>query len=142
MLKQGWDYGLFEKRMFLCRLVNMSVQSSTFWTAVSFLLAEHGRTHSHSHGGFSRSRTRLTHLVATDDNENDETFQPPVPPAPSSLLSSDRKKDGRCQQSHSHNANSSQMNMRGVFLHVLADALGSVIVIASASVCISCISSL
>jgi len=28
----------------------------------------------------------------------------------------------------------SQMNMRGVFLHVMADALGSVIVIVSASV--------
>jgi zinc transporter 1 len=109
---------------------------------VSFYLTEHGNTHGHSHGGFSRSHTRLTHLVATDDNENDETFRSPVPPPPSSVLGSDRKKDGRCQQSHSHNSNpASQMNMRGVFLHVLADALGSVIVIASASVGISCISS-
>ena len=96
---------------------------------------EHGASHGHSHGGFSRSHTRLTHLVATDDNENDETFRPPVPPPPSSVLGADRKKDGRCQQSHSHNNNdASQMNMRGVFLHVLADALGSVIVIASAIV--------
>jgi zinc transporter 1 len=98
-----------------------------------FCLAEHGHSHGHSHGGFSRSHTRLTHLVATDDNENDETFQPPVPPP--SVLDSDKKKDERCQQSHSHNPDAaSQMNMRGVFLHVLADALGSVIVIASASV--------
>ncbi|PSN56152.1 hypothetical protein C0J52_03347 [Blattella germanica] len=100
-----------------------------------FLFHEHGSAHGHSHGGFSRSHTRLTHLVATDDNENDETFRPPVPPPPSSVLGSDRKKDGRCQQNHSHNSNNaSQMNMRGVFLHVLADALGSVIVIASATV--------
>lgn len=97
-----------------------------------FLFHEHGHSHGHSHGGFSRSHTRLTHLVATDDNENDETFQPPVPP-PSSVLGSDRKKDERCQQSHSQSPDAaSQMNMRGVFLHVLADALGSVIVIASA----------
>lgn len=108
---------------------------------VSLCVAEHGNTHGHSHGGFSRSHTRLTHLVATDDNENDETFRPPVPPPPSSVLGSDRKKDGRCQQSNSHNSNAaSQMNMRGVFLHVMADALGSVIVIASAAVGISCIS--
>lgn len=127
---------------FCYRLINGSILYTPELLSF-FFLAEHGHTHSHSHGGFSRSRTRLTHLVATDDNENDETFQPPVPPAPSSLLSSDRKKDGRCQQSHSHNSNgASQMNMRGVFLHVLADALGSVIVIASASVCISCICSL
>lgn len=99
-----------------------------------FCLAEHGHSHGHSHGGFSRSHTRLTHLVATDDNENDETFQPPPTP-PSPVLGSDRKKDERCQQSHPKNPDaSSQMNMRGVFLHVLADALGSVIVIASASV--------
>ncbi|KAJ9592542.1 hypothetical protein L9F63_015777, partial [Diploptera punctata] len=88
-----------------------------------FLFHEHGSAHGHSHGGFSRSHTRLTHLVATDDNENDETFRPPVPPPPSSVLG------------HSHNMNNpSQMNMRGVFLHVLADALGSVIVIASATI--------
>jgi zinc transporter 1 len=124
--------------MFLYRFVDVSVLYALEF--VSSFLAEHGYTHGHSHGGFSRSRTRLTQLVATDDNENDETFRPPVPPAPSSLLNSDRKKDGRCQQSHSHNSNpAAQMNMRGVFLHVLADALGSVIVIASASVRMSCV---
>ncbi len=33
---------------------------------------------------------------------------------------------------HGHSHSASQMNMRGVFLHVLADALGSVVVIISA----------
>jgi zinc transporter 1 len=69
-------------------------------------------------------------LVATDDHENDETFRPPVPPT-SSVLGCDERR----QQALSHERDAaSQMNMRGVFLHVLADALGSFIVIASASV--------
>ncbi|XP_046665272.1 zinc/cadmium resistance protein [Homalodisca vitripennis] len=86
-----------------------------------FLFAEHGG-HGHSHGGIAHSHTRLTQLVsvgARDDNENDETFCPPM------------------EKEHSHNGkipSADQMNMRGVFLHVLADALGSVIVIASATV--------
>lgn len=75
----------------------------------------------------SHNHSRLTQLVsagasatATDDNENDERFQPP-------------------QHYHEHiheekTESPAQMNMRGVFLHVLADALGSVIVIVSASV--------
>ncbi|XP_063233390.1 proton-coupled zinc antiporter SLC30A1 [Bacillus rossius redtenbacheri] len=88
-----------------------------------FLFHEHGSSHGHSHGGISRSHTRLQHMVATDDNENDETFRPPPPPPPPA----DGKKDGK------HDG-ASQMNMRGVFLHVLADALGSVIVIISAVV--------
>lgn len=88
----------------------------------------HGHAgHSHSHSSMPHNHSRLTQLVsagasatATDDNENDERFQPP-------------------QHYHNHehdskNESSSQMNMRGVFLHVLADALGSVIVIISATV--------
>lgn len=55
--------------------------------------------------------------TATDDNDNDHRFNVP--------------------NSHSHNETSAgHMNMRGVFLHLLADALGSVIVIVSALVCI------
>ncbi|KAL1110083.1 hypothetical protein AAG570_008161 [Ranatra chinensis] len=75
---------------------------------------DHGSSHGHGHG-IARSNTRLTQMVsvsATDDNENDETFRPPPP---------------------QHNGKTTaQMNMRGVFLHVLADAMGSVIVIISA----------
>lgn len=89
------------------------------------LFHEHGHSHGHSHGGISRSHTRLSQLVSTDDNENDESFHPPPPAI---LVSSDKKDLQEAKGS------ASQMNMRGVFLHVLADALGSVIVIASASV--------
>ncbi|XP_025410928.1 zinc transporter 1 isoform X2 [Sipha flava] len=85
-----------------------------------FLFHAHGIGHGHSHGGISRSHTRLTQLVsagasanATDDNDNDQRFNEPI--------------------SHSHNESvAHDMNMRGVFLHLLADALGSVIVIISA----------
>lgn len=67
------------------------------------------------------SKNRLTQLVNTDDNENDETFQPPPPT--------------KTSHGHSHGGGDAhQMNMRGVFLHVLSDALGSVIVICSATV--------
>ncbi|XP_050307788.1 zinc transporter 1 [Anthonomus grandis grandis] len=85
-----------------------------------FLFHEHGAGHGHSHGGgLSHSRNRLTQLALTDDNENDETFTPPPPLPP--------PKGG-----HGHSHSAGQMNMRGVFLHVLSDALGSVIVIVSA----------
>lgn len=57
--------------------------------------------------------------TATDDNDNDHRFEIPN------------------SHSHSHNESSAgQMNMRGVFLHLLADALGSVIVVVSALVSI------
>lgn len=92
-----------------------------------FLLNAGHAGHSHSHGSMPpHNHSRLTQLVAagadataTDDNENDERF-----PA---------------QHFHGHIHetkvdSSAQMNMRGVFLHVLADALGSVIVIISATV--------
>ena len=92
----------------------------------SFFLLEHG---SHSHSGLSSSHTRLSHLVGTDDiNENDSHFKPPTPPP----VPEKKKKIGH---GHSHSMeDGSQMNMRGVFLHVLADALGSVIVVISALV--------
>lgn len=85
------------------------------------LFHEHGSSHGHSHGRLSHSRNRLTQLAITDDNENDETYPSP-PPQPPTVKN----------EPHSHSAN--QMNMRGVFLHVLSDALGSVIVIISALV--------
>lgn len=80
--------------------------------------------HGHSHG-ISRSHNRLSTLVGTDDNDNDHdndtttstAYRPATPVK-------------KVHHGHSHDA--SQMNMRGVFLHVLSDALGSVIVIVSA----------
>lgn len=90
------------------------------------LFHEHG--HGHSHGGNGHTHenklSTINALVATDDNENDERF---TPPPPNSLPSSDKQVD-------ESNKNASQMNMRGVFLHVLSDAMGSVIVIISALV--------
>ncbi|XP_076252606.1 solute carrier family 30 member 1 isoform X1 [Rhynchophorus ferrugineus] len=88
------------------------------------LFHEHGSAHGHSHspaGGLSHSRNRLTQLALTDDNENDEAY--PSPPPPPSKA-----------KAHGHSHSAGQMNMRGVFLHVLSDALGSVIVIISALV--------
>ena len=38
----------------------------------------------------------------------------------------------RAGEAHGHSHSASNMNMRGVFLHVMADALGSVVVIISA----------
>ncbi|CAH0560216.1 unnamed protein product [Brassicogethes aeneus] len=90
------------------------------------LFHEHGSSHGHSHGRLSHSRNRLTQLAVTDDNENDETFSPP-PPVQQAVAIPQLGAHG-----HSHGAQ--QMNMRGVFLHVLSDALGSVIVIISALV--------
>ncbi|EEB17227.1 Cobalt uptake protein COT1, putative [Pediculus humanus corporis] len=64
--------------------------------------------------------------VAQDDiNENDQNFK-----TPSSTLMEKKRSRG-----HSHSfRDASQMNMRGIFLHVLADALGSVVVVISALV--------
>ncbi|XP_011298932.1 zinc transporter 1 [Fopius arisanus] len=87
------------------------------------LFHEHGNSHGHTHG-ISRSHNRLSTLVC-DDNENDEAYRPssPPPPPPPPI-----------KKSHGHSHDPSQMNMRGVFLHVLSDALGSVIVIISAAI--------
>jgi zinc transporter 1 len=115
--------------------VTLSVSTFFFMCFASFLWTEHGHGgHGHSHGGIShggigRSHTRLTQLVSTDDNENDETFNPPLGPTLAAAIGNNKGHD------HSQpEPSASQMNMRGVFLHVLADALGSVIVIVSASV--------
>ncbi|CAD6245221.1 GSCOCG00013589001-RA-CDS [Cotesia congregata] len=64
-------------------------------------------------------------LVGTDDNDNDHDNDTTTSTAyrPASPVK-------KVHHGHSHDA--SQMNMRGVFLHVLSDALGSVIVIVSA----------
>ncbi|XP_058802888.1 proton-coupled zinc antiporter SLC30A1 [Phymastichus coffea] len=86
------------------------------------LFHEHGHGHSHGHS-YGISHNRLSTLVGSDDNENDETYRPPSPIK--------RIGNGHGHHGHAH-GDASQMNMRGVFLHVLSDALGSVIVIVSA----------
>ncbi|KAL7633453.1 UNVERIFIED_CONTAM: hypothetical protein RMT77_016324 [Armadillidium vulgare] len=87
----------------------------------------HGPGHGHSHSSYSTKHSTINTLVATDDNENDERFQP-LPPI-ISVVSQDDAEGMRRKV-----IGASQMNMRGVFLHVLSDAVGSVIVIISALV--------
>lgn len=95
---------------------------------------DHGHSHKHSHEtALSRSRNRLTQLAVTDDNENDETYPSPPPPPPPPTLPAGSSHHGH-GHSHANVKAASNMNMRGVFLHVLSDALGSVIVIISALV--------
>lgn len=77
--------------------------------------------HGHSHG------PKLSHLSSIDDIVNDDYIfaephnKPPSPPP--------KKASGH---GHSHSHSSGQMNMRAAFLHVMSDALGSVIVMISA----------
>lgn len=78
---------------------------------VGLLLLKDGG-HGHSHGGHNKH----TQMPSFDENEDDSHFD-----------ESHAKKHG-----HSHSAG--QMNMRGAFLHVLSDALGSVVVMISASI--------
>lgn len=92
-----------------------------------FLFHQHGTGyHGHSHGALGKSTSRLTHMIATDDNENDESFC-------AASANDPQLNNESFNMNHSHNS-ASHMNMRGIFLHVLADALGSVIVVVSASV--------
>ncbi|XP_035215561.1 zinc transporter 1-like [Stegodyphus dumicola] len=82
--------------------------------------------HGHSHGGHGHDKRHnlptLEEVLSEGDiNDNKGNYQVPDP-AKSQEVAKSTKKDSQ----------SSQMNMHGVFLHVLADALGSVIVIISA----------
>eukprot|EP00092_Neocalanus_flemingeri_P047619 GFUD01054035.1.p1 GENE.GFUD01054035.1~~GFUD01054035.1.p1 ORF type:complete len:536 (-),score=154.62 GFUD01054035.1:840-2447(-) len=87
------------------------------------LFHEHGSSHGHSHG-----LSRSTHSHLTDLADKDEKDDIPE------ISYSGAEKAGAAAHGHSHGGggSASQMNMRGVFLHVMADALGSVIVIISA----------
>ncbi|XP_077293712.1 solute carrier family 30 member 1 isoform X2 [Arctopsyche grandis] len=93
-----------------------------------FLFHEHGHGlvgHGHSH--VANGLSKLVDTNVTDDNENDAMYPRSVRTVPMEAPVVPIKQHG-----HSHDA--SQMNMRGVFLHVLSDALGSVIVVCSALV--------
>lgn len=86
-----------------------------------FLLYDSGG-HGHSHG-----HSKLSQLSSIDDNENEDYIfgephkvKPPSPVVP-------KKSSG-----HGHSHSPGQMNMRAAFLHVMSDALGSVIVMISA----------
>ena len=93
---------------------------------------EHGGHHGHSHGGgLTRNHSRLTELANIDEGEGDEAdidyaYTKPVEKKPIK------------KSSHGHSHDPGQMNMRGAFLHVLSDALGSIIVVISAMVIRTC----
>lgn len=86
---------------------------------VGLLLLKDGG-HGHSHGGHNK----LAQMSSIDDNENDFIFGETQTKKPSPKKSS----------GHGHSHSAGQMNMRGAFLHVLSDALGSVVVMISASI--------
>jgi len=89
------------------------------------LFHEHGSSHGHSHGVSRSTHSHLTDLADKDEKDD----------IPEISYSGAEKKAGGGAHGHSHgggDGSASQMNMRGVFLHVAADALGSVIVIISA----------
>ncbi|XP_017484705.1 PREDICTED: zinc transporter 1 isoform X1 [Rhagoletis zephyria] len=88
------------------------------------LLYEHGGHHGHSHGGgLTRNHSRLTELANIDDGEGE----------PNDFAYEKEKKPMK-KLNHGHSHDPGQMNMRGAFLHVLSDALGSIIVVISALV--------
>uniref|UniRef100_A0A182X6X9 Cation efflux protein cytoplasmic domain-containing protein n=1 Tax=Anopheles quadriannulatus TaxID=34691 RepID=A0A182X6X9_ANOQN len=79
----------------------------------------------HSHGGGLSQAKQISggshgNLGNTDDNEN------------KSFMYQQNGTVAKKTTHHGHSHDSSQMNMRGAFLHVLSDALGSVVVIISA----------
>ncbi|XP_015908890.1 proton-coupled zinc antiporter SLC30A1 [Parasteatoda tepidariorum] len=89
-----------------------------------FLFHEHGHGHSHRRA-HHRSLPTIEEVLAEEDiNENHENYR----------LSDNLPNTTQDAHGNRQMATGSQMNMRGVFLHVLADALGSVIVIISALV--------
>lgn len=96
-----------------------------------FLFHEHGGGHGHSHGGHGHGHSHgghgtHSHLAALANTDDD---------VPKSIEDAQNHLKEPKKTSGNGNGNggaSSQMNMRGVFLHVLGDALGSVVVIISA----------
>ncbi|XP_055846107.1 uncharacterized protein LOC129912041 isoform X2 [Episyrphus balteatus] len=87
-----------------------------------FLLYEHGGHHGHSHGGLTRNHSRINELANVDEAEGDNN----------SFTYQNQDKSALKKSSHGHSHDPGSMNMRGAFLHVLSDALGSVIVVLSA----------
>merc|ERR1719151_20050 len=83
------------------------------------LFHEHGSSHGHSHG---ISRSTHSHLTDLADKDPEKEGIPEI------TYAGTEKSGGH----HGHSHSAENMNMRGVFLHVMADALGSVIVIISA----------
>lgn len=83
----------------------------------------HGHSHSHSHR--HASVPKVTDVINIDDDHDSDTA--------GESTTVNKMPNGNANKEHAPNSGGS-MNMRGVFLHVMADALGSVIVVASALV--------
>jgi len=94
------------------------------------LFHEHGG-HGHSHGGHSHDRGTHSHISALASREEEEKND-------NGNLTSIAIQGKNEHHGHSHNHGKADtggnLNMRGVFLHVMADALGSVVVIISAAI--------
>lgn len=89
------------------------------------LLLFHGHMHGHSHGGEAEHHIEEREaLMVNGAGENSPSVTVQIENPHGHSHSKGKKKA----------ASSSQMNMKGVFLHVLGDALGSVIVIISSLV--------
>eukprot|EP00058_Branchiostoma_floridae_P022943 XP_002608433.1 hypothetical protein BRAFLDRAFT_283144 [Branchiostoma floridae] len=73
----------------------------------------HGHGHGHSHGGGGHGHSHGGHGEESSDGGEEEDLMVTV---------------------GSNGTSSAQLNMRGVFLHVLGDALGSVVVMISATI--------
>ncbi|XP_046646955.1 zinc/cadmium resistance protein-like isoform X4 [Daphnia pulicaria] len=88
--------------------------------------SSHGHSHSdghgHGHSHLQHGHSHLAQLADIDDNENDAVYELENSPHANSKTAKTKKSKPK------------NLNMHGVFLHVLADALGSVVVIVSALV--------
>ncbi|XP_027022163.1 zinc transporter 1-like [Tachysurus fulvidraco] len=107
----------------------------------------HGHAHAHSHGKSKHNRTNMsktemsTECGSTGEKTNNGVNSDSRGPAELSAvqLNSDLEREPDLDLEHEYDldlehglSSSSQLNMHGVFLHVMGDALGSVIVVVSA----------
>ncbi|XP_071837482.1 proton-coupled zinc antiporter SLC30A1-like isoform X2 [Apostichopus japonicus] len=111
------------------------------------LLSTHGVGHGHSHGGHghkpktrSVSRSPIINSSSEDNTPSDSSIPPPVTANGTAAATSPEDvgvsmiTEGVDEEDVFVANGSAHLNMRGVFLHVLGDALGSVVVMISATI--------
>ncbi|PIK37128.1 putative zinc transporter 1-like isoform X2, partial [Apostichopus japonicus] len=111
------------------------------------LLSTHGVGHGHSHGGHSHkpktrsvSRSPIINSSSEDNTPSDSSIPPPVTANGTAAATSPEDvgvsmiTEGVDEEDVFVANGSAHLNMRGVFLHVLGDALGSVVVMISATI--------
>lgn len=105
------------------------------------LLLLRGHAHGHSHGGHSHEQNDIkvivtnpgdTSVVSIENSKEVLSLNPPEEDVKTESDSENEEVDVDVIRGRQKLKSSAQLNMRGVFLHVLGDALGSVIVIISA----------